>query len=292
MRSAFRPCSPQPLLVVVALSWWVICYCWYLSLGDLRSHAALEVSMRAQASGTCQLFYDLGRGFNEEDSIKRNFSAETDALLSFPLPPGVISKLRFDPTDQLGWVRLNSARVLQGGRQEVEISLGNALLTNDVGETRLEEGSLRLHVLNRDPWVVLPMHGALEVRREWRVLFLFLTIAVAGTLTFAYLALRYARGGAGVVGGRSIAVYLGILGLVVGRFLLGHCSTLMTFGKRRLHSLRTGCLKRSGVSRRTRCLWWDILGASRWSSPRSRLWRRMLASWDCRWILQSAAWPF
>ena len=46
----------------------------------------------------CQIFYDVGNGYNENDSVKKSFVIKNGFLkITFPLPDGNIKKIRIDP---------------------------------------------------------------------------------------------------------------------------------------------------------------------------------------------------
>ena len=76
----------------------------------LRLEFDLAVSRPIQA----QLFWDTGHGFNEDESLRRNYAPNSNVqTLSFDLPLGrPIRALRFDPFDAAGEIRLVGIRVM------------------------------------------------------------------------------------------------------------------------------------------------------------------------------------
>ena len=76
----------------------------------LRLEVDLAVSRPIQA----QLFWDTGHGFNEDESLRRNYAPNSNVqTLSFDLPLGrTIRALRFDPFDAAGEIRLVGIRVM------------------------------------------------------------------------------------------------------------------------------------------------------------------------------------
>ena len=72
-----------------------------------------EAEMTSTSPGTSQLFYDVGRGSNEEDSVHLSLFAEAKPrLYRFPLPTGTCSMLRLDPSDHEGTFTITHARVV------------------------------------------------------------------------------------------------------------------------------------------------------------------------------------
>jgi hypothetical protein len=61
--------------------------------------------------GLVQLYYDIGHGANEADSVVQPIVAGKTSLLQFPLPYGNYLALRFDPLDRDGRITLGRARI-------------------------------------------------------------------------------------------------------------------------------------------------------------------------------------
>jgi hypothetical protein len=72
-----------------------------------------EAEMTATTPGMVQLFYDVGRGSNEGDSVHLPLLASAELrLYRFPLPTGTCSMLRLDPSDREGTFTIAHARVV------------------------------------------------------------------------------------------------------------------------------------------------------------------------------------
>ena len=57
-----------------------------------------EVKMSSSTAGTGQIFYNIGRGISEHDSVRLPVgSGESSAVYRFPLPEADYRALRFDP---------------------------------------------------------------------------------------------------------------------------------------------------------------------------------------------------
>src|SRR3954463_12040035 len=69
-------------------------------LWALTPTAYFEASMSSSADGGAQVFYDVGRGFNEADSTRLSLQGlDKTAIYRFPLPPGGFGAFRLDPID-------------------------------------------------------------------------------------------------------------------------------------------------------------------------------------------------
>jgi len=72
-----------------------------------------QVRLASTTGGMVQVFHDLGRGFNETDSARLDVNAgDEPVLLRFPLAPGVVRALRFDPLDREATVTFGQARIV------------------------------------------------------------------------------------------------------------------------------------------------------------------------------------
>src|ERR1700722_11475904 len=78
------------------------------------SNCSLTMEMSASGPSVAQLFYDVGRGFNEQDSatvqITSN-SLHSFQHLTFPLPEKTLSGLRFDPLTNEGRVIIRKVAI-------------------------------------------------------------------------------------------------------------------------------------------------------------------------------------
>ncbi len=81
------------------------------SFGPAASYV-FEVELASNTSGEAQLFYDIGRGINESDSV-RVLIASNEALrtVRFTLPTGDYRQLRLDPIDRPAHLQLRNPRI-------------------------------------------------------------------------------------------------------------------------------------------------------------------------------------
>jgi len=62
---------------------------------------AVEVTLASSVPARSQVFFDLGRNFNEADSSSLSLRGRNlSAACRFPLPEGTYRALRFDPIDR------------------------------------------------------------------------------------------------------------------------------------------------------------------------------------------------
>ncbi|HUL52964.1 MAG TPA: hypothetical protein VLT83_06085 [Opitutaceae bacterium] len=83
----------------------------------------LEFDLAVDPPYIAQLFWDTGRGFNGDESLRRNYEANTlYQTLRFDLPDLAkrhesLRALRFDPFDAAGTIRIFGIRVVDQGRR-------------------------------------------------------------------------------------------------------------------------------------------------------------------------------
>jgi hypothetical protein len=151
-----------------------------------------EVQLASSAGGVVQVFYDLGRGFNEADSARLNVAAgAAPVLLRFPLPAGGYRGLRFDPIDREATVTLSRARITSGRGAVLrtfaprDFAPANQIATQEIRDERLtivttsgaNDPSLRL-ALDRRLSLEPPVAGELAALAK-RLLPVYLVVAAA-----------------------------------------------------------------------------------------------------------------
>jgi hypothetical protein len=78
----------------------------------------LELDVVSSAPSVVQLFYDVGLGINETDSVRLNYEAHHGVqTLRFPLPSAPLKSLRFDPRDNEGQLKIRAIRVVDAFRR-------------------------------------------------------------------------------------------------------------------------------------------------------------------------------
>jgi hypothetical protein len=137
-----------------------------------------ELAMRSSCSGTAQLFYDVGEGFNEEDSVRVSLrSGESMTVLRFGIPAGKYNAIRLDPVER-GECRVTirdprlidlSGRILRNFRTEDFTAL------HDISASQVAGGEMSLSFgpTQNDPNLTLALAAPLTLRPSITSLSLF-----------------------------------------------------------------------------------------------------------------------
>ncbi len=160
-----------------------------------------ELAMRSSRPGMAQLFYDIGKGFNENDSVRLSAPAgESNRELRFALPAGEYRALRFDPIERgTCSMTIRSARIVDlSGRTLRKFSPSEFSDFHDVSEKRIvdTEITLNLSATDDDPHFTIPLTSPLALRpsmanawqfvdRTFLLCFMPLALLAIGWLLFA-----------------------------------------------------------------------------------------------------------
>jgi hypothetical protein len=158
------------LLIVAALVGWDLVRRWTL-------HPALLLEMISSSDSTAQVYYDIGRGFNEPDSAIEPVSASTGFQeLRFPLKSEDLRKLRFDPLQCPGTVEIRRMHIVDAdGRTVAEFQPAQILNLNEIKERSVNADILRLQTADKsqDSSVYIPLKEPVKLARTfpgWKVL--------------------------------------------------------------------------------------------------------------------------
>jgi 2-polyprenyl-3-methyl-5-hydroxy-6-metoxy-1,4-benzoquinol methylase len=77
----------------------------------------LNLTFKSKQKSTCQLFYDIGKGYSERHSVRKNFDGNQTGKLTLDLPAQKIHGLRFDPLECSGSLEIKSILIL--GKEKV-----------------------------------------------------------------------------------------------------------------------------------------------------------------------------
>src|SRR6185437_1606453 len=91
-----------------------------------------------------QLFWNVGRGFNEADSNRQNYEKHPNLqTLRFPLPSVALKGLRFDPLDHEMKVAIRSLRITdKAERTLVKFSLTDLTPLQDISKCEIKDSLL------------------------------------------------------------------------------------------------------------------------------------------------------
>jgi hypothetical protein len=86
----------------------------FVSTGiDRRDYYFFDVTLTSSSPGNTQLFWDFGKGYNENDSSRQPLKIEPNPVVyRFMMPMGTMRELRLDPIDGLGFFTFKHARVV------------------------------------------------------------------------------------------------------------------------------------------------------------------------------------
>jgi hypothetical protein len=156
-----------------ALSFLVVVFCiclvgFYVVDRGAEEPRVVVVEMRSNVSSVAQLFYDIGRGINETDSVSLPVAAtETYSSLRFELPRARIRALRFDPLNGPGVLSIRRVYVADpSGSMIREFAHSNLIALNQI-VARADTGfEIELEVLPpaNDPHLHIDMPG---LPRPW-----------------------------------------------------------------------------------------------------------------------------
>jgi hypothetical protein len=178
-----------------------------------------EVTLAADAPGSAKVYYDLGSGFQEHDSVAQVLRGGTGAsTYRFELPAGVYVGLRLDPLNHPGAASFSGARIVDSkGDVLRRFSAGDFAPTHDIDELH-QDGAvvgIRTPPAGGNPYLLINTGGAFVLGLGlWErlaaalpaFLLVFAGVACVGSL-LPEGAVRILRPGAGrwlVAGGVSL----------------------------------------------------------------------------------------
>ncbi|MCF8055187.1 MAG: class I SAM-dependent methyltransferase [Desulfocapsa sp.] len=136
------------------------------SLRKVHPHS-LRVSFQASAGGLAQLYYDTGKGFNEEDSVIKQYSVKGDRVdLEFFFPHVPVKGLRFDPLMGPVNIKILSMDLLLAGDEENAIRLNSFQAGGNIRRSGIKDGCFFAESRRKtiDPSIIinLPRHYETE----------------------------------------------------------------------------------------------------------------------------------
>ena len=191
------PTGMKRIFLFNALSLFTAMICSYYWRLDSMAYY-LRLVAKSSTDSEAQVFYDIGKGFREEDSVKLIVKKSIGfRQLSFPIPAGPINGLRFDPLDCGGTLEIKQITI--EGAEGVMHKLDPRNVLNPINEMSLqnsENETLLARAPNgsTDPIISIDLPGPLDdwnvldfFDEQWlrKVLFLFFLITPI-VLTLAY----------------------------------------------------------------------------------------------------------
>jgi len=105
-----------------------------------------EITIQSNAAGSAQLFFDVGQGINEADSVRVSIENKSEPqFLSFPLPPGTYRSFRFDPIDRAAELSLSEAVIRTSeGKIVLRIPIRDFTADNQISSLIVKGDTLRV----------------------------------------------------------------------------------------------------------------------------------------------------
>jgi hypothetical protein len=158
----------------------------------------LEIVFESETTGVTQVFWDLGNGFNEKDSVASSIREEnSQKRVRFPLPETRIHQIRFDPNNNRGSFKLIRLSVINGAGNELIKGSESEYLNpiSGIGLITEAEDGLVIPMLNNDPILLLDIDietlndgvAASVQKSSWPGSLLILVLALGVTLVGYFL---------------------------------------------------------------------------------------------------------
>ena len=130
-----------------------------------------EVAVASSVSGRVQVFYDIGRGFNEGDSASIAIAGSTEPTpLALPLPAGRYLGIRFDPIDTTARVTFAKPRIADADDNTVMALPPAEFVPNEeVAGYSVTRQEASFHVSNggNDPWLTATFKTPQKLQHGW-----------------------------------------------------------------------------------------------------------------------------
>jgi hypothetical protein len=111
--------------------------------GSTAGFFRFEADVTSDAAGLAQVYWDDGRGFSEERSVRQTVEPGTKRSLVLTLPATRLTALRFDPINTHGTVALSQPRLtMQTGHTVRSFTLDQFVIGNDIASLQIEDSQL------------------------------------------------------------------------------------------------------------------------------------------------------
>jgi hypothetical protein len=163
--------SPSIFSILAALLFSCVVVIPFLpSLQSNNPAYVFEVEMTSDAPGEAQLFFEIGRGISEADSVRARVAAgEKFQTLRFELGTGDYRQLRFDPIDRPAHLQLRNARIRSYASKFVHrFSPAEFTPLNDIASLEVHGDTVAVATASSgaDPNLRLNLAQPLELRDE------------------------------------------------------------------------------------------------------------------------------
>lgn len=156
-----------------------------------REFYFFDVTLTSTSAGTTQVFWDMGPGYDENESSRQPLRVEPKPIMyRYMMPMGRLKALRLDPTDGEGDMTLSHARIVDvWGKVVHTFSAADFRAANDIARLEVHDDTVYLVTKPgaRDAVLELKLPSPVNVRgnpRIWAVVGLpvFLPVLAVGLL--------------------------------------------------------------------------------------------------------------
>lgn len=138
-----------------------------------RDYYFFDITLTSTTPGTTQVFWDLGRGYNENDSSRQPLKIEPNPVVyRYMMPMGDLKSLRFDPVDGVGIFNLSHAQIVDfKGKVVRAFSPADFKPFSDIARTEIRGDTLFVETKpsGGDPVFELALHTPLHLSSDRRI---------------------------------------------------------------------------------------------------------------------------
>src|SRR5688572_14442409 len=141
---------------------------WMSTSVGRRDYFFFDVQLTSSSPGTTQVFWDLGRGYIEQDSSRQPLKIEPEPVFyRYMIPMGSIRELRLDPIDGVGSFTFRNARVVdRNGNVVRAFAPEDFTAANEIARCEKQDDVLivRTTAESRDPVLLLKLPAPLVLK--------------------------------------------------------------------------------------------------------------------------------
>ncbi|HER62718.1 MAG TPA: methyltransferase domain-containing protein, partial [Desulfobacteraceae bacterium] len=136
------------------------------SLKRTRPHT-LRILFESSQGGEAQLYYDIGNGFNEQDSLRKHFDGTGEMIeLELDIPPVSLKALRFDPAMAPVNIKIRRIEMLLFGGDPVSVPLDCLEPGDHIRSSGWKDGYFyaRSRMFTNDPFLFIELPD--EIKKQ------------------------------------------------------------------------------------------------------------------------------